>query len=106
MNSRETQTDATIHISHGNVNQRGDCSGNIRFDKSIFAQFHVESTCILIKSTIQSNEDEDVGYPAISSVTHGNMRQPICFTFWPIPSILPEDSINIDTQEEKEFQDV
>lgn len=33
-------------------------SFDIRFDKSIFAQFHrAESTCILIKSTIQSNED-------------------------------------------------
>lgn len=32
-------------------------AGNIRFDKSIFAQFHAESACILIKSAIQSNED-------------------------------------------------
>jgi len=37
-----------------NVNWRADRSGNIRFDKSIFAQFyHIETACILIKRSIR-----------------------------------------------------
>lgn len=59
----------TIVYLMWNVNRRVDRSSNIRFDKSIFAQFyHTENACILIKRAIQSNEDisticDFVGHP-------------------------------------------